>query len=139
MTNLQLVLDESHVSLTHDPLPLVKADSSQMGQLLQNLIGNAIKFHGANSPHIDVSAREEPSEWLFSVKDNGIGIESEYFDTIFGIFQRLHGREEYPGSGVGLAICKRIVERHRGRMWVESEPGQGSTFYFTIPKDQVHA
>jgi PAS domain S-box-containing protein len=139
MTNLQLVLDESHVSLTHDPLPLVKADSSQMGQLLQNLIGNAIKFHGANAPHIHVSAREEPSEWLFSVKDNGIGIESEYFDTIFGIFQRLHGREEYPGSGVGLAICKRIVERHRGRMWVESEPGQGSTFFFTIPKDQVHA
>ena len=138
MANLQLVLDESHTMLTHDPLPLVKADSAQIGQLLQNLIGNAIKFHGPHAPRVHVSALEAQAEWLFSVRDDGIGIEPEYFDTIFGIFQRLHGREEYPGSGVGLAICKRIVERHRGRMWVESEPGKGSTFYFTIPKDQVY-
>jgi PAS domain S-box-containing protein len=139
MTNLQMALDECHATVTHDPLPMVKADSSQIGQLIQNLVGNAIKFHGEEAPHVHVSAREEPSEWLFSVKDNGIGIEAENFDTIFGIFQRLHARDVYPGSGVGLAICKRIVERHRGRMWVESEPGKGSTFCFTIPKDQVHA
>jgi light-regulated signal transduction histidine kinase (bacteriophytochrome) len=139
MTNLQMALEECHATITHDPLPIVKADSSQIGQLLQNLVGNAVKFRGPQAPHVHVSAQEEPSEWLFSVKDDGIGIEPEHFDTIFGIFQRLHARDEYPGSGVGLAICKRIVERHRGRMWVESEPGNGSTFCFTIPKDQVPA
>jgi len=139
MTNLQMALDECQATITHDPLPTVKADSSQIGQLLQNLVGNAVKFRGPEAPHVHVSAREEQSEWLFSVKDDGIGIEPEHFDTIFGIFQRLHARDEYPGSGVGLAICKRIVERHRGRMWVESEPGNGSTFCFTIPKDQVLA
>src|SRR5438034_905302 len=122
----------------HAPLPSSRADSSQIGQLLQNLVGNAIKFRGPDAPHVHVSAREQPADWLFSVQDDGIGIEPEYFDTIFGIFQRLHAREEYRGSGVGLAICKRIVERHRGRMWVESEPGKGSTFWFTIPKDQVY-
>jgi PAS domain S-box-containing protein len=139
LVSLQMAVNESKAALTHDPLPTVKADPAQIGQLFQNLMGNALKFHGPNAPHVHVSAQEAQAEWTFSVKDDGIGIEAQYFDTIFGIFQRLHARDEYPGSGVGLAICKKIVERHRGRMWVESEPGKGSTFYFTIPKDQVHA
>ncbi len=139
LANLQLVVSESGAIVSHDPLPPLKADSSQIGQLLQNLIGNAIKFRGDTAPHIHLSAQEEPAGWIFSVQDDGIGIEPQYFDTIFGIFQRLHGRDEYPGSGVGLASCRRIVERHRGRIWVESEPGKGSKFCFTIPKDEVHA
>ena len=139
LANLQLVLSESGAVVSHDPLPALSVDSSQIGQLLQNLIGNAIKFRGEKAPHIHLSAREQPAAWLFSVKDDGIGIEPQYFDTIFGIFQRLHSRDEYPGSGVGLAICRRIVERHRGRIWVESEPGEGSKFCFTIPKEGAHA
>jgi PAS domain S-box-containing protein len=136
MANLQLAVENSGAVVTHDPLPVVPADSSQVGQLLQNLIANAIKFHSGAAPHVHVSACENRAEWVFSVKDDGIGIEPQYFDTIFGIFQRLHAREEYPGSGVGLAICRKIIERHRGRIWVESEPGAGSTFCFTIPKEQ---
>jgi light-regulated signal transduction histidine kinase (bacteriophytochrome) len=115
----------------------VIGDISQLGQLFQNLIGNAIKYRSLDRPpKIHVSAREEFAEWIFSVGDNGIGIESQYFETIFGIFQQLHSREEYGGTGVGLAICRRIVERHRGRIWVESEPDKGATFWFTIPKNQ---
>ena len=115
------------------------ADPTQLGQVLQNLIGNAIKFRASDSPRVHVSAGERPVEWIFSVKDNGIGIASEYFDRIFVIFQRLHVASEYPGTGIGLAVCKRIVERHKGRIWVESEPGGGSTFFFSIPKsDGAH-
>jgi light-regulated signal transduction histidine kinase (bacteriophytochrome) len=115
-------------------LPTVIADQTQLSQLLQNLIGNAIKFHGAEPPRIHVAGCDRPTEWVITVKDNGIGIEPKYFDRIFAIFQRLHVAAEYPGTGIGLAVCKRITERHGGRIWVESDPGSGSTFSFSLPK-----
>jgi PAS domain S-box-containing protein len=133
LVNLQTAIEESHAKITCDVLPIVMADTSQLSRLFQNLIGNAIKFHGKRIPEIHVSAGREANDWVFSVKDNGIGIDQKDAGRIFIIFQRLHSREEYPGTGIGLAICKRIVERHSGRIWVESEPGKGSTFYFTIP------
>jgi light-regulated signal transduction histidine kinase (bacteriophytochrome) len=112
----------------------VEGDSTQLGQVLQNLLGNAIKFRKkAVPPRIHISAERREDEWLFGVHDNGIGIDSRYRDRIFIIFQRLHSREEFAGTGVGLAICKKIVERHHGRIWVESAPGEGSSFYFTLP------
>jgi PAS domain S-box-containing protein len=131
--NLRVAIEEGEAVITHDPLPPLIADNSQIVQLFQNLLGNAIKFRGKEPPRIHVSARQENNEWVFSFRDNGIGIAPEYFDRVFVIFQRLHGREEYPGTGTGLAICKKIVERHGGRIWVESEPSKGSTFYFAIP------
>jgi PAS domain S-box-containing protein len=133
IANLRVAIEEGKAVITHDPLPPIIADESQIVQLFQNLLGNAIKFHGKEPPRIHVSARQENNEWVFSIRDNGIGIAPEYFDRVFVIFQRLHGREEYSGTGTGLAICKRIVERHDGRIWVESELNKGSTFYFTIP------
>jgi PAS domain S-box-containing protein len=131
LDNLRVAIKESKTKVSHDPLPTVMADEGQMVQVLQNLIGNAIKFHGEKPPRIHVSAEQRDSEWVFSVKDNGIGIEPQYFDRVFLIFQRLH-REEYPGTGTGLAIVKRIVERHGGQNWIESQPGKGSTFYFSM-------
>jgi light-regulated signal transduction histidine kinase (bacteriophytochrome) len=110
------------------------ADPTQLSQLLQNLVGNAIKFHGAKAPRVHLAACERDGEWVFTVKDNGIGIGPDYFDRIFVIFQRLHAAADYPGTGIGLAVCKRIVERHGGRIWVESQPGNGATFSFSIPK-----
>jgi light-regulated signal transduction histidine kinase (bacteriophytochrome) len=136
IANLEVTLGESNAIVTHDPLPVLTADPSQLGQVLQNLLGNAIKFRNGRAPHIHVSARQEKQDWVFSVSDNGIGIEPQYFDTIFIIFQQLHGKDKYEGTGVGLATCRKIVERHRGRIWVESKPGEGATFYFTIPKQQ---
>jgi len=133
IANLRVAIEEGEAVITHDPLPPLIADNSQIVQLFQNLLGNAIKFHGKEPPRVHVSARQENNEWVFSFRDNGIGIAPEYFDRVFVIFQRLHGREEYPGTGTGLAICKRIVERHGGRIWVESELNKGSTFYFAIP------
>jgi signal transduction histidine kinase len=133
LTNLQMAIADSHAVITHDPLPTVLADDTQMGQLFQNLISNAIKFRGTEPLRVHVSAQEKEREWVFSVRDNGIGIDPQYADRIFVIFQRLHTKEEYPGSGIGLAICKRIVERHGGKIWVVSQLGQGSVFYFTIP------
>jgi len=133
LDNLQLAIADNAATITHDPLPTVTADSSQLTQLFQNLIGNAIKFHGAEPPAIHVGAQLKDGEWLFSIRDNGIGIAPENFERIFLIFQRLHSRAEYPGTGIGLAVCKRIVERHGGRIWPESQPGQGTTFFFTLP------
>ena len=119
--------------MTHDRLPTVIGDDLQLVQLFQNLIGNAIKFTENGPPRVHVTAEENGSEFAFSVKDNGIGIEPEYAERIFLIFQRLHSRADYPGTGIGLAICTRIVERHGGRIWVESQLGEGSTFQFTLP------
>ncbi len=137
LDNLQLAVADSAATVSHDPLPTVMADGSQLTQLFQNLVGNAIKFHGAAPPQVHVSARRQDKEWLFSVRDNGIGIAAEDFGRIFVIFQRLHGRGDYPGTGIGLAVCKRIVERHGGKIWLESSPGEGTTFLFTLPAVQV--
>jgi signal transduction histidine kinase len=132
--NLAAMLEESKAIVTHEELPMVRADARQLVQVFQNLLANAVKFRGEDLPRIHVSARDEGPEWIFSVRDNGIGIDRKYTDRIFVIFQRLHTRQEYPGTGIGLAVCKRIVERHGGKIWFESEPGKGSVFFFTIPK-----
>ena len=133
LLNLQLAIRSSNARITFDHLPVIEADQTQLSQLFQNLISNSIKYRGSEPPRIHLSAREAGPEWLFSVQDNGIGIDPKYADHVFAVFKRLHGRE-YPGTGIGLAICKRIVERHNGRIWIESEPEKGSTVYFTIPK-----
>jgi light-regulated signal transduction histidine kinase (bacteriophytochrome) len=139
LRNLSAAVGEAHALVTNADLPMVWADRSQLAQLFQNLIGNAIKFHGGQSPRIHVSADGAGDGWVFCVRDNGIGIDPQYFDRIFAIFQRLHSREEYPGTGIGLALCKRIVERHGGRIWVESEPGKGSAFFFSLRGDVTEA
>ncbi|BAY92873.1 MULTISPECIES: sensor histidine kinase [unclassified Tolypothrix] len=133
LSNLRGRIHETGAMITHDPLPTVMADSTQLMQLFQNLIANAIKFRSEQPPKIHIGAERLEDEWLFSVQDNGIGLEPRFSDRIFVIFQRLHTREEYPGTGMGLAICKKIIECHRGRIWVESQLGEGATFYFTIP------
>lgn len=129
---LEASIRDTSATITHDPLPHVAAEFNEVLQLLQNLIDNALKYKGTASPRIHISARQEDEKWVFFIKDNGLGIESRYHDEVFGIFKRVHGRE-FSGNGVGLAICKKIVERRHGRIWVESEPGQGSTFCFTLP------
>jgi signal transduction histidine kinase len=134
--NLARSIAKSGAIITHDPLPTVSGDEVQLTQLFQNLIGNAVKFHGREKPRVHVSARQQDGEWVFAVRDNGIGMAPDQQERIFSIFQRLHHRSEYPGTGVGLAICKKIVERHGGRIWVESEVGRGSTFYFTVKEGQ---
>ncbi len=134
LKDLQIAIAENQALVTHDPLPTVLADAIQLSQVFQNLISNAVKFRGDRRPAIHVGVENDDTEWQFSVRDNGIGIEPQHTERIFAIFQRLHTRHEYPGTGIGLAVCKRIVERHGGRIWVESEPGQGSTFFFTIPR-----
>jgi PAS domain S-box-containing protein len=137
LSNLDLYIKQNRATVSHDTLPEVMADSTQLAQVFQNLIANGIKFHGEEAPQIRISAERKTNEWLFSVQDNGIGIDPQYSDKIFEVFKRLHNKEEYPGTGIGLAVCKKIVERHGGRIWVESELGKGSTFYFTLPISPV--
>jgi len=131
---LEASIQDSSAQVTCDELPIVMGDRSQLVQLMQNLIGNALKYRGNISPCVHVSAVHEGNEWTISVRDNGIGIQPKHYEKIFEIFQRLHNQQEYGGSGIGLAVCRRVVHRHGGKIWVESEPGRGSTFYFTIPE-----
>jgi light-regulated signal transduction histidine kinase (bacteriophytochrome) len=132
LRNLRSAIEESHAIVTHDPMPAVLADETQLTQLFQNLVGNAIKYQNPGVPRIHIAARRSEGKWIFSVKDNGLGIDPQYFEKIFGMFQRLHKREEFAGTGIGLAICKKIIERHGSSITVESTLGQGSTFSFAL-------
>ena len=133
IANLKVLIDENDAKITHDPLPTITADMSQMIQLFQNLIGNAIKFHGSEPPVIHISAQKDGESWIFSVEDNGIGIEPHHWERIFRVFQRLNKRDDYPGTGIGLSVCEKIIQRHYGKIWLESEPGKGSKFFFKLP------
>jgi len=133
LANLRAAIDEAGATVTQDALPNLSIDRAQVTQLFQNLIANAIKFRGQNPPRVHVSASSGDTEWTFAVRDNGVGISPDSYEHVFTIFGRLHPPEEYPGFGIGLAFCKRIAQRHGGRIWVESKPGEGSTFYFTLP------
>ena len=137
LSNLQLLMEETNTHIYRDSLPTVMADKSQLIQLFQNILNNAIKYRREDPPNIKIGVRSEDDYWLFWIKDNGIGISPQYFERIFLIFQRLHTRQEYPGTGIGLAICQKITQRHQGKIWLESELGKGSTFYFTIPKSMT--
>ncbi len=136
LNNFEVAIKDCGAVVTSDDLPTVNGDPGQLTQLVQNLIGNAIKFHGATQPEVRISAERRPDEWLFSVADNGVGFDAKYAERVFVIFKRLHSREEYPGTGIGLAICKKIVERHGGRIWAESEIGRGTTIFFTLPQSE---
>lgn len=136
LQSLGPAIEEAGATVVSEPLPVVRGDPGQFAQLFQNLIANAIKFRGEKAPRVEISARRDGDEWVFSVADNGIGISSEFTERIFVIFQRLHSRAEYPGTGIGLSICRKIVERHGGRIWVGSESGEGTTFRFTLPAAQ---
>jgi light-regulated signal transduction histidine kinase (bacteriophytochrome) len=133
LQNLHLVISENSAEIAFDTMPTIQGDEVQLVSLFQNLVGNAIKYRGEQPPRIHISARQEGTDWLFSVRDNGIGIAPQFSERIFIIFQRLHNRRTYPGTGIGLALCKRIIERHGGRIWVESKLGEGATFYFALP------
>jgi light-regulated signal transduction histidine kinase (bacteriophytochrome) len=135
LANLRATIEESSAVVTHDSLPAITTDDTQLTLVFQNLVGNAIKYHGLEAPLIHVSATKNGGkEWIFSVRDNGLGIEPQYFERIFILFQRLHGRTEFKGTGIGLAICKKILERLGGRIWLESQPEKGSIFYFALPE-----
>lgn len=133
LSDLEVSIKESGAHISYGSLPVIMADPIQFAQVFQNLISNAVKFRSEEVPDIKISAEEKADNWLFSVQDNGIGIDPKYSERIFEVFKRLHKREDYSGTGIGLSICKKIVERHGGHIWVESEPGKGSTFYFTLP------
>ncbi len=133
LSNLKVAIQDSGASIKRTPLPHIRMYEFQLEQLFQNLIGNAIRYRGDEAPRISIAAIRQGEQWRFSVEDNGIGIEPQFQEQIFGIFKRLHSKSDYPGTGMGLAICQRIVERAGGRIWVESQPGKGSTFYFTVP------
>jgi PAS domain S-box-containing protein len=137
LSNLDLYIKENRATVSYGHLPEVMADYTQLAQVFQNLIINGIKFHSEEAPQICISAEKKASEWVFSVQDNGIGIDTQYSEKIFEVFKRLHNKEAYPGTGIGLAVCKKIVERHCGSIWVESELGKGSTFYFTLPFNPI--
>ncbi len=137
LSNLEILIDENKAIIKHDPLPTIKGDKTQVSQVFQNLINNAIKFRSKDRPKINISVKEEDNKWLFGVQDNGIGIDPKHSDRIFEVFKRLHKKRDYPGTGIGLAICKKIIERHGGKIWVVSQLGKGSTFYFTLPKSEV--
>jgi len=133
LCTLQAIIIECDAIITHDPLPAIQGDGTRLGQVLQNLIGNALKFRRPETPpQVHISAQRTEDHWRFAVRDNGIGIDPQHVGRLFQVFQRLHTRGEYAGTGIGIAICKRIVEQHGGRIWVESQPGEGSVFYFTI-------
>ena len=134
LRNLRFASREAHARVTTDALPTLLVDEGQMVLLFQNLIGNALKFRSESPPQVHVGARREEGRWVIWVRDNGIGIDSQYFERIFQVFQRLHTREKYPGSGVGLSLCRRVVERHGGQIWVESDVGRGAAFYFSLPR-----
>jgi len=133
LANLGSSIAETGAQITSAALPRIRIYEFQLEQLFQNLIGNAIRYRSSDPPRIHVAAERQGREWVFSVQDNGIGIDPKYKEQVFGIFKRLHSTAQYPGTGMGLAICQRIIERLGGRIWVESEPGRGSTFFFTVP------
>jgi light-regulated signal transduction histidine kinase (bacteriophytochrome) len=139
LTLLESSIHDAGGQVTWDHLPDIMGDRSQLVQLIQNLIGNGLAYHGDEPPHIHISAERSGEEWIFSVRDNGIGIEPQYFERIFEIFKRLHDQKDYPGTGIGLAVCRRVVNRHGGKIWVKSESGHGSTFHFTIPEGTEQA
>jgi light-regulated signal transduction histidine kinase (bacteriophytochrome) len=134
LSSLAAAIDQSGAVISHSPLPSVPVQEVHLQQLFQNLIGNAIKYRSVDAPRIHISATEEDRLWRFAIQDNGIGIEDQYKKQIFGLFKRLHNQQEYEGTGIGLAICQKIVSRYNGGIWVESRPGEGSTFFFTIPR-----
>ena len=136
--NQKVAIDKSGATVSWGALPTLAADPAQMTQLFQNLIGNAIKFRGDEAPRVNISAEENRDDWVIRVSDNGIGIPPEQHERIFEMFQRLHTESEFPGTGIGLAICARVVKRHGGRIWVESEPGEGATFHIQLPKSANH-
>lgn len=134
LVNLKASIEENGAIVTHDPLPILLMNEMELVQLFQNLVGNAIKYRSASVPEVHISvANRAGKEWVFSVHDNGLGIEPQYLEKIFILFQRLHGRQQFSGTGIGLALCRKIVEKSGGSIWAESQPGNGSTFYFSLP------